>query len=79
MSGKPACEDGQTESRGAPAEFLVAFSHIEKWRASEEAEVSYHHLHEEFLERHQIADAEVTRIWTWMAKDLMDTDISQTD
>jgi hypothetical protein len=44
MSARLACAGGQTANRGAPVAFPVAFSHIEKWRASEEAAQSPQHL-----------------------------------
>ena len=78
-SGKLACEDGQMENHGVQAECQAAFLHTEKWRASEEVVNSFHHQHDEWLERLRTVDEEVMRIKIWMAKDQTDTDTSQTD
>ena len=80
-NGKLECEDGLMENHGVQAECRAAFSHIEKWRASEEeANSSRHHqLDGWVVERPQTVDEEVMRIKIWMAKDQTDTDTSQTD
>ena len=67
------------ESHGVQAECRVAFSRIEKWRASGEEVNLFHHRRGELAEKHQTADAEVMMIRIWMVKDQMGTDTSQTD
>lgn len=63
-------------SHGAQVEYLGAFLHTARWRASVEEDNSYQHLHEELEARHQIVDEEVMRIKIWMGRDQMGTDTS---
>jgi hypothetical protein len=78
MKEKQECEDGQMENHGVQAEFLEAFSHIERWRAREEEETSCHHQSDAWPAKHQTVVEEVTRIWIWMVKNQMATDTSPT-